>query len=207
MKLKDREIMFTSIAMVLDKPVSKDSVFVEEFSEIIPVPLNVGDAAGGRIRIISSPRSQIDIMLEQNRVQLRDNSGLEPGEKPLSRVAIDTLAKLKRECRAFGLNYDLVFSLESRKPPGEVIRDKFLNAKTLRTKIISPVLATAVRLRYLKHTKTYNLILEPHGDLASDKLHVHLNVHQDARSLPPHDTLAESFKTSYGDLVRLVESL
>lgn len=206
MKVKKIEIVFTSIVVISDRPVPSIRSGVEELKGIIEIPFNVSTTVDGQTTIVSSPRSQLDIIQSPDRLQVRDNSGLEPGQKPLTKVITDTLKQLKLGCVAYGLNYDLLISLESTNPPGEIIRDKFLSTKKLKTKIPSPVVGAAVKLRYADKSTTSNLILDTEGSPGSEKFHVNLNVHWDDKQLPVASTLSKSFKDRYGDLTTLLKS-
>ena len=206
MKVKKVEILFTSIVAVSDRPVDIDiRSVVEKLKNIIEIPLNVGTAVDGQTMVVSSPRSQIDIIQSQNRLQVRDNSGLEPGQKPLPKVIADTLKQLGFACVAYGLNYDLLIDLESTNSPGEIIRDKFLNTGKLKIKTPSVVVGAAVKLRYTDKSTTSNLQLDTYGSPGSEKLHINLNVQRDAKQLPL-STLSKSFKDRYRDLMILLKS-
>ena len=207
MKVKKVEILFTGIIAVSDRPVPIDiSSIVEKLKGIIEIPLNVGTTVDGKTTIVSSPRSQIDIIQNQSRLEVRDNSGLEPGQKPLPKVIADTLKQLEFGCVAYGFNYDLLISLESTNSPGEIIRDKFLNTSKLKIRTPSAVVGAAVKVRYSDKSTISNLLLDTHGSPDSERFHVNLNVHWDAKQLPVPSALSKSFKDRHRGLIMLLKS-
>ena len=205
MELEQLEVIYTSIVVVLScEPVRRLSI--DELKGIIHPPLNIGSSPDG-ITVVSSPRDQLDILLGQSHVQVRDNSGQEPGKKPVSKVIYDVLVPLGVTYRAFGLNYGLVFKAKSDLSPAKLIRDKFLNVGFLEPKLDSPLEGASVRLYYPRGAKICNLLLEPYEGPKSDRFHIDLNVHEDTTSLPPPDALAESFKKEHDDLLKFLASL
>lgn len=205
MELEQFEVIYTSIVVVLsEEPVRRLSV--DELKRIIHPPLNISSSPDG-VTIASSPRDQIDIYLGQGRVQVRDNSGQEPGKKPVSKVIYDVLVPLGASYRAFGLNYGLTFKIKSDLLPAKLIKDKFLNVGFLEPKLGSSLVGASVRLHYPKGAKVCNLLLEAYEGLKSDRFHADLNVHEDTTSLPPQDALAESFKKEHDDLLKFLASL
>lgn len=207
MDIEDREIIYTSVVVVFDIEGARPRLSAETLKKIIRPPLTIGTAGEPGVTVVSSPRDQIDILLGQGRLQVRDNSGREPGEKPVSRIVLDTLVQLAGKYRALGLNYGLAFRLRSGELPAQLIKDKMLNTKFLGSKIDTGFIGTAIKLQYPKGSKIYNLLLEPYEDPKSERFHIDLNVHEDTTTLPPHDVLEKSFKTEYSDLIKLLASL
>ncbi len=205
MKLEQLEVIYTSIVVVLSgEPIKRLSV--DELKGIIHPPLSIGSSPDG-VTIASSARDQIDILLGQSRVQVRDNSGQEPGKKPVPKVIYDVLVPLGVTYRAFGLNYGLAFTVKSDLSPAKLIRDKFLNVAFLEPKLGAPLEGASVRLYYPKGAKICNLLLEPYEGPTADRFHIDLNVHEDTTTLPSQDALAESFKKEHDDLLKFLTSL
>lgn len=207
MDIEDREIIYTSVVVVFDIEGARPRLSVETLKKIIRPPLAIGMTGEPSITVVSSPRDQIDILLGQGRLQVRDNSGREPGKKPVSKIVLDTLMQLGGKHRALGFNYGLAFRLRSGELPAQLIKDKMLNTKFLGSKIDTGFIGTSIKLQYPKGSKTCNLSLEPYENPESERFHIDLNVHEDITTLPPHDALEKSFKIEYSDLMNLLASL
>lgn len=206
MELKDLDIVLTNIVVLLNPPENPVSISPEELKGVIRAPINVGQTGDGSL-YFNSPRDQIDIIVGRRRLQVQDNSGQEPGQKPLPKVALDVLTLLNTTYRAFGLNYKLFFKPEAKKGPASIIADSLLNTDQINTRLNLEISGAGTRLFYPKGSKICTLLIEPEGGVKGERIHVDLNVHEDTTQLPPHDTLHESLKSEYKALIELLKCL
>lgn len=173
--------------------------------EILPPPANIAT--------ITSLRDQVGINVSQGRILIRDYSDVLPGTDRFTGIVTNFVKLLSHSSgvsyHAFGLNYDISFSLQLDEPPAATIARKFINRDTIASAAGLDVVGGGVRFFYLKEDTRCNLYLEPRENkLDASKFYAHINVHfQITDSFPSRGQLESSFRREYDEFIRAVDAI
>lgn len=173
--------------------------------EIIPSPVNIAK--------LTSMKDQVEILLSQGRIHIRDHSDIQPGTDRFTRIVADFMEFLAQTSslnyRAFGLNYDVSFRLSLDELPAEVIATRFIDRAAVRNKSGLEIIGGSIRFFYRKGEALCFLYLEPLGNkLDASEFYAHINVHFAIdSSWPSQQELETLFRHEYDEFIHSVEAI
>ena len=204
-QLQDLDIVMTNIVILIGPREQEAAPLNQErLNQILHPPLSIGQTIDGGL-VISSPRDQIEVILVQNQLNVRDISGKTPSERPLtSKVVSELFLSINSPITAYGLNYELTFKSANGVTPSNWIASTFGNVKNIQKHTNLQVDYRAVTLQVHHESKLWNLSI---GAASEERIRVELNAHASTSAFPSEKELVQEFADEYKKLLPFVESL
>lgn len=196
----NQDISFTSIAIAMGQPKrTAPRMTTKDVEQLMNAPVDVSQTIGGVI--FSSPRIQLEISIIGNKLQVKDVSGKKPTKSSkVTNILCKMHNLLKAPITAYGLNYQLTYSLDSQLLPGSWIADKLLRRDRILELTDQDVSFATVSLHILTGDRMWNLGIAPDGNIKSDKLIINLNSHKESPQMPSKVILSQEYVDEFKKL-------
>lgn len=152
-------------------------------------------------KILGIPNRQKDIIIQDNRLRVNDNSGKEPTKSELAKYFQIAFNNFVDEIKliAYGFNYDILVKSEKK-----INFKKLLGRDMLKSLLGSSILESGTRVLFTKREKLYDLRISPTGD--PYEILFHLNAHYSLKkiNLPQ---LRKQLNENYLELIRIMEEV
>jgi len=206
MKIKSQEIKNFNITAVFTE-IDYTNITAEKMREIFELSEKERDISpflelSPAVKILEIPSRQKRFTIEEKRLIITDNSGVEPNKSRLEKyfqIAFNNLVD-KNKLKAYGFNYNILVKSEKK-----INFEKLLGRDILKSlELGSYILESGVRVLFKKGKKRYLLRTSPTGD--PYKMQFYLNTHYSLKKIS-FKGLKKQINENYLELIRIIERI
>ena len=206
MKIKSQEIKFFNITAVFEE-IDHTLITSEKMREIFELsekekknsPFSEPTPA---VKILDIPNKRKKMVVEEKRLIINDNSGLEPKKSELEKyfqIALNNLVD-KTKVEAYGFNYNILVKSEKK-----INFEKLLGRDILKSlELGSYILKSDVRVLFKKGKKRYLLKTYSTGD--PYEIGFLLNAHYSSKKIY-FKRLKKQINENYLELIKIIERI
>jgi len=192
-------VIMSTIAVILNEPSKPVSIDPKAMEAVLARPLAIGQSLEGLM--ISSQRDQIEVVLNPNRINVRDLGGKSTFRQSRIPFVLDFFMQLlATDSLSYGINFLITVPCSE---PRQWVTDKILNPQ-ISEKTGKVLMGGGASLRISSEPKVWNVKLDPTDE---QTIQLDFNASEQAKKLPDQSRLCEELQEQFDALLGFLTSL